>query len=119
MGHYDECREGYCAACGCAEDSHGKCTYKWCYRYKGKQGKLKPYEGEHIITKTKKTSKKVTKSIKTITASQYADLEHLKRMISMHQQIKDELYEKVKQIVPEQTIDGDGLFDYMYNNNNS
>lgn len=42
MGHYDNCREGYCGRCGQAEDAKGNCLDKHCKPSTGKRAFLKP-----------------------------------------------------------------------------
>lgn len=46
MGHYDNCREGYCGRCGQAEDDKGNCLDKHCKPFTGKRAFLKPIADE-------------------------------------------------------------------------
>ena len=59
-------------------------------------------------------TKAKSKSKKTITASQYDALIIYQKVINMHQDIIDQLYDKVQEIVPEESLGG-GLWDTMRN----
>jgi hypothetical protein len=71
MGHYDSCREGYCAGCGAAPGNmvNGVCPFCTSYRSAknpAKEDVLKEFDKQNKIAKKLAKIEKLRKEIKEL-----------------------------------------------------